>query len=98
MRWAIRNRLTLTYGIRYDYFANSFPEQYVGPAQFAPARNFLFPEDKNAAWHDLSPRSSVAVDLFGNGRTALKEQVWCSRNTNRKETSPAPPSRLAIPS
>jgi hypothetical protein len=71
-RWAIRNRLTLTYGIRYDYFANSFPEQRVAPAQFAPARNFVFPKEKNAAWHDLSPRVGAAYDLFGNGKTVLK--------------------------
>ena len=71
-RWAIRDRLTLTYGVRYDYFANSFPEQYVGPALFAPTRNFLFPKESNSAWHDLSPRVGAAYDLFGSGTTVLK--------------------------
>ena len=71
-RWAIRDRLTFTYGLRYDYFANSFPEQYVGPTPFAPTRSFLFPKESNSAWHDLSPRLGAAYDLFGTGKTVVK--------------------------
>ena len=41
-RWTL-NRLTLTLGVRYDYFADSFPEQTVGPALLAPNRNITFP-------------------------------------------------------
>ena len=62
-RWAIRDRLTFTYGLRYDYFANSFPEQYVGPTPFAPTRSFLFPKERNSAWHDVSPRLGAACTI-----------------------------------
>ena len=70
-KWTI-NRLTVSVGIRYDHFANSFPEQTLGPTFFAPTRNLTFPETKNTSYHDITPKSQFAYDLFGNGRTALK--------------------------
>jgi outer membrane receptor protein involved in Fe transport len=41
-RWSLK-RTTLNLAIRYDHFNASFPEQTVGPAEFAPTRNFVFP-------------------------------------------------------
>jgi hypothetical protein len=73
-RWTVK-RLTVTYGIRYDYYADSFPAQYVGPSQLAPARNISFPETDGLHWKDLTPKFSATYDLFGNGRTALKGSV-----------------------
>ena len=70
-RWTVRG-LTLTAGVRYDYFANSFPEQHVGPAQLAPTRDITFPNTKGTSYHDITPRLGVAYDLFGDGKTALK--------------------------
>ena len=70
-RWTV-GRLTLTAGLRYDLMAVSYPEVRVGPSQFAPNRNFVFPEEDGITWHDLSPRSGLAYDLFGDGKTALK--------------------------
>jgi hypothetical protein len=70
-RWTIK-RLTLTLGVRYDYFANSFPEQHVGAAALAPDRNITFPRQDNLRWHDITPKSGAAYDLFGNGGTAVK--------------------------
>jgi hypothetical protein len=71
-RWTLLDRLTVTVGIRYDYFADSFPEQTVGPSALAPARNITFPAQPNVAWHDITPKSAAVYDLFGNGGTALK--------------------------
>ncbi|HTI42533.1 MAG TPA: TonB-dependent receptor [Vicinamibacterales bacterium] len=70
-RWTIR-RATVSYGLRYDHFASSFPEQRIGPAPLVPNRNFTLPETDGVSWHDISPRAGVAYDLFGNGKTAVK--------------------------
>jgi carboxypeptidase family protein len=70
-KWTAR-RLTASYGIRYDYFATSFPEQHAGPAILAPTRNLTFPAQKDLAWHDISPRLGVSFDPSGKGKTALK--------------------------
>jgi len=66
------NRLTISYGIRFDYHANSFPEQTLGPTRFTPTRNITFPEQSNVSYKDITPKSQLAYDLFGNGKTALK--------------------------
>ena len=71
-QWTLQ-RMTLTYGGRYDYFLGGFPEQQVGPALLAPTRNLTFPENRRVArYHDISPRLGVAYDLFGTGKTAIK--------------------------
>jgi hypothetical protein len=70
-RWTI-DRLTVNLGVRYDYYSNSFPEQHLGPGPFTPDRDITFPTQENAAWHDLTPKTGVAYDLFGDGKTALK--------------------------
>jgi opacity protein-like surface antigen len=70
-RWTM-SRVTLGLALRYDYFGTSFPEQVVGPAELAPNRNFVFPAKDNLSWHDITYRSSLAYDVRGDGRTALK--------------------------
>jgi hypothetical protein len=66
------NRWTVQGALRFDYFATSFPEQTVGPAPLTPNRNITFPAQDNISWKDLTYRSGVAYDLFGDGRTAVK--------------------------
>ena len=74
-RWT-RNKLTLNYGLRYDYFSSSYPEQHIGPTTLAPNRNITFPAQPGlGALHDLSPRFGAVYDLRGNGKTALKASV-----------------------
>jgi Carboxypeptidase regulatory-like domain len=71
-QWAIK-RLTLNYGLRFDYFNGHVDASHVAaPASgWVPARDF--PAVSGVpAWKDLSPRVGGAYDLFGDGRTALK--------------------------
>jgi len=70
-RWTAR-RLTLTGGLRYTFLRIGYPETHIGPGALTPNRNILVPSAKGATWHDLSPRASLAYDLLGNGKTALK--------------------------
>ena len=73
-RWTV-NRLTVSGGLRYTFLRIKYPEVVVGPGAFTPNRNIVTPETTGATWHDFSPRASLAVDVFGNGRTALKTSL-----------------------
>jgi hypothetical protein len=70
-KWTV-DRVTLTGGLRYDYYHLSYPEQRIGPTEFTPNRNIVLPATDGPRWHELSPRAGVVVDLFGNAKTALK--------------------------
>jgi hypothetical protein len=70
-RWTAK-RLTLTGGLRYSFLRIRYPDTVIGPGAFTPNRNIVIAGTNGATWHDLSPRSSLAYDMFGNGRTAVK--------------------------
>jgi hypothetical protein len=70
-KWTIQ-RLTATYGGRFDYYSGGWAEDHVGPAPLAPTRNLTFPAATSVTWKDLTPHLGAVYDLFGTGRTALK--------------------------
>lgn len=69
-QWAIK-RMSINYGLRFDYMAGFVPEQSVAATRFIPARHFDR-VDGLPKWSDINPRVGMAYDLFGDGRTALK--------------------------
>jgi hypothetical protein len=69
-QWTI-DRFTFNYGVRYDYNNSYVPEQHLGGGPFVGPRDFAKVECV-PCWHDVSPRLSVAYNLFGDGKTALK--------------------------
>jgi hypothetical protein len=59
-------------GVRFDYYGNYFPEQYLGPGRWVPTRDITLPETAWVDWRDVTPRLGASYDLFGDGRTAIK--------------------------
>ena len=97
-RWSL-NRATLGLAIRYDMFQASFPEQRVGPANLAPTRNFVFPEQSNLNWKDLTYRTSLAYDVAGDGKTAIKvtfNKYLRGQTLNALGTDPNPVNTMSL--
>jgi hypothetical protein len=83
-RWTYK-RLTLTGGVRFDYWTSHFPAATLGPITLVPTRNISFPESDGANFKEITPRMGGAFDVFGNGKTAVK----VSLNKYLNELNPA---------
>jgi hypothetical protein len=70
-----RGRITLQGALRFDRATSIFPAATIGGVRFLPTV-LSFPETKGVdSYKDLTPRGGVAIDLFGDGKTALKFNV-----------------------
>jgi hypothetical protein len=72
-KWAIR-RLTLNYGLRFEYYNGYVPENTLAAGRFVGART-LPATHRLPEWTDLNPRFGGSYDLLGDGRTALKGSI-----------------------
>jgi Carboxypeptidase regulatory-like domain len=81
-KWSL-GRVTLNLGLRYDQFIGESRESSVLASRLSGATTFgecsdgtVDPGDLCTGqvqnWKDISPRVGFAMDLFGNGRTAVK--------------------------
>jgi hypothetical protein len=70
-RWTIK-RLTIGPGVRFDYAYTGWNGFHLGPAPLVPNRSIDFPDEPWYKFKDISPRLSLAYDVFGNGKTAVK--------------------------
>ena len=67
--------------MRYERLTGSLDEQSAPAGQFVPARSYAA-QSQLIDWRNFVPRVSVAYDLTGTGRTALK--VSASQYTQRQ--------------
>jgi hypothetical protein len=76
-----RKRLTLTPGIRWEYFNASYPEEGVSVQQQALmisegyAQRPLFAGQTMPTFSNFAPRFGASYDVFGNGKMALKASI-----------------------
>jgi hypothetical protein len=69
-QWTFK-RMTLTGGLRWDYFKASADPQTLPANLWMPAREFAGTENA-PLWKDFNPRMAASFDVFGDGRTAVK--------------------------
>ena len=65
-------RWTLSGGVRFDSYKNSFPAQSIVGNYFGRNLNIQYDKIDNLNWKDITPKMGATYDVFGTGRTALK--------------------------
>jgi hypothetical protein len=96
-KFQVTSRLTLNYGLRFDQYDSSYPEQRFGlngsqscvddhDCDIGPfAVKTITPARDVVTFNTLVPRVALIFDLFGNSKTALKAS-WGRFSTNPAET------------
>jgi hypothetical protein len=70
-KWTM-NRLTVSAGLRLDWFDSQNPAFHLYPSLLTPLRNYDIPAFDTTRYRDWTPKLGAAYDLFGDGKTALK--------------------------
>jgi hypothetical protein len=70
-KWTI-DRVTISAGLRFDWFYSSNPEYHLGPSLLTPNRNYDVPAFDTTRYKDWTPKVATSWDVFGDGKTALK--------------------------
>jgi hypothetical protein len=72
-QWTMK-RLTLNYGIRWEWINSQVDTSTAAAGRFVPERQQPEVSDR-PDWKDWAPRFSMVYDVFGNGKTAIKYSV-----------------------
>ena len=67
--WRLQ-KLTINFGVRYDYVKQHIVGQKAQVGRFA--QSAAYNDITMPVWKDVSPRTSVVYDVFGNGKTAIR--------------------------
>jgi hypothetical protein len=100
-KWTL-SRLTLNYGLRFDWLKSSYPDQVLQAADvfkgttFARAVDNTLPGFENLNWKDVTPRFGLSYDLKGDGKTAIKVSInkYVSGATGNSNVATNPVTRL----
>jgi len=70
-KWTI-DRVTISAGVRFDWFNSENPEYHLGPSLLTPTRNYDVPAFDTTRYKDWTPKVATSWDVFGDGKTAVK--------------------------
>ena len=81
--------VTLSLGVRMDWFYASIPGYHLSPSIITPLRNYDVPDYQSVRHKDLTPKMAAAWDVRGDGKTAVFISIpkWqgCCRLIPRKD-------------